>query len=812
MDFRQVLGSGRVIVFDGGMGTLLQSAGMPAGQSPEEFGLERPDVVREAHARYCSAGARVVTTNTFGATGYKLPAGVDAEDCNRRLAALAREAAGESVFVAGSVGPTGHFVRPLGERTFRELVEAFKAQVRGLAAGGVDLILCETHFDLAELRAAVVAVRETCDLPVGASMTFENGLSLTGTPPLVFLDTVQNMGVDLVASNCSAGPEGLLAVGQAMLPRLSTPLLLMPNAGLPQLVEGKTVFPMGPEAFAQAVAAFVDLGAQCVGGCCGTTPEHIRVLAELVDGRNVARPEPASSPVALTSRSTSALLGPDLPLAIIGERINPTGKKRLTEELQAGQYAEAVRLAVEQVEAGAAVLDVNVGAPMVNEAALLPALTTELVSRVSLPLSLDSTNADAIEAALEAYPGSALVNSISGEPGRMERLGPLCLKHGAPFILLPLEGRKLPVTAAERLDLIEGLVAQAEAMGVPRRLMVVDALVLTVSSKPESAKACFEVIRACRERWGLPVMAGLSNVSFGLPARELVNSTFLTMAMANGMAGAIANPGSARLRESLSAAEVLLNRDPQAERFVNAYAQWTPGEGGEVRSGGPSRAMATTLREAVVTGARDQITAMIEAELDKGRDPFELVDGELIPGITEVGEKYERKEYFLPQLLLSAETMQTAFARLKPLLEAGDAAKSRDVVVMATVEGDIHDIGKNIVNLMLGNHGFEVVDLGKDVPAERIVEEAERVGASVIGLSALMTTTMVRMEETVKLVAHRGLKARVMVGGAVVSQAYADSIGAHGFSDDAVGAVKVAKRLAAKARGDHRLVSDSDTA
>lgn len=799
-DFRQVLGSGRVIVFDGGMGTLLQGAGMPAGQSPEEFGLERPDVVRDAHRRYRDAGAHVVTTNTFGATGYKLPDSVDPEDCNRRLAALAREAAGDAAFVAGSVGPTGHFVRPLGERTFRELVEAFKAQIRGLAAGGADLILCETHFDLAELRAAIVAAREVCDLPVGASMTFENGLSLTGTPPLVFLDTVQNMGVDLVASNCSAGPEGLGDVGRAVLPRLSTPLLLMPNAGLPELVDGATVFPMQPEPFAEAVAAFVDLGAQCVGGCCGTTPEHIAVLAKLVQGRCVARPKPGPSPVILTSRTVSAMLGVDLPLAVIGERINPTGKKLLTEELQAGQFGEAVRLAAEQVEAGAAVLDVNVGAPMVDEVQLLPALTQELVSRVRLPLSLDSTNADAIEAALEAYPGSALVNSITGESGRMERLGPTCRKFGAPFILLPLEGRKLPVTAAERLALVERLVDQAEAMGVPRRLMVVDALVLTVSSKPESAKACFEVIRQCRERWGLPVMAGLSNVSFGLPARELVNSTFLAMAMANGMAGAIANPSSARLREARATAEVLLNRDPQAERFVTAYAQWKPGEGGEVRAGGPAKKAAASLREAVVTGDRDGIVPMLEDELKKGRDPFELVDAELIPGITEVGERYERKEYFLPQLLLSAETMQTAFARLRPLLEGGDADKRRDVVVMATVEGDIHDIGKNIVNLMLGNHGFEVVDLGKDVSAERIVDEAERLGASVIGLSALMTTTMVRMEETVRLAAVRGLKTRIMVGGAVVSQAYADSIGAHGYSDDAVGAVRVAKRLADEAR------------
>ncbi len=795
--FRQILDDGALYRFDGSYGVLLQSRGLPAGASPELWGLANPGVVSAIHADYLAAGAQILTTNTFGGTAPKLGASIEVAGLNREMALLARSIAGNKAFVAGSVGPTGLFVRPLGPLSLREMVALFAAQIRGLVEGGVDAVKLETMFDLAELKAAVLAAREVCDLPVIACMTFETAAAtLTGTPPLTFLDTCQNLGVEVVGVNCSAGPDEIARTVAAMLPRLATPLHVQPNAGLPELVGGRTVFRLGPAEFAQKSLALAEAGAKFLGGCCGTTPEHIAALSSALAGRSWQRPEPgAPAQVVLTSRAGSVEIGWDWPAVIIGERVNPTGKARLTEELQAGEFGEALRLAEEQLTLGARVLDVNVGAPMVKEADVLPRLTAELTARCPLPLCLDTSDVEAVEAALWECPGSPLVNSISGEPGRLERLGPLCKKFGAPFILLPLKGRKLPVTAGERLAIIEELLAQADALGIPRRLILVDALVLTVSSKPKAAAACLDVIRACRERFGLATTMGLSNVSFGLPARELLNATFLAMVLASGGASFIANPGSARLREALGAAEVLLGRDPQAGRFIAAFADWKPGAGGGFGGGpGPARAVAATPREAVVAGAKDAVVLLVETALAEGRSAAAIMDEELIPGIMEVGEKYERKEYFLPQLLQSAETMQRAFERLKPLLEArSDVARPK--IVMATVEGDIHDIGKNIVCLMLKNHGFEVVDLGKDVPAERIVAAAREHGAPLIGLSALMTTTMVRMEEVVKLARKEGLPARIMVGGAVLTEAYARAIGADGYSPDAVAAVKLAKAL-----------------
>ncbi len=807
-DFRAALHEGRILLFDGGYGTLLQSRGLPPGLSPELWGLSAPEVVSGVHREYVAAGARVLTTNTFGGTRFKLAGAADPRALNRHMAGLARAAAGDAAFVAGSVGPSGHFIQPLGEVSFRDMVAAFREQIQGLAEGGADLILGETHFDLAEARAVVIAAREACDLPVALTMTFEGAATLTGSDPLVCVDALQNMGIDLLGTNCSAGPAQMEATVRAMLPRLSAPLLVQPNAGLPELENGKTVFRLGPEEFAELTARLADLGAKALGGCCGTTPAHIRALAARLEGRAWSLPRVPDAPwVTLTSRSQSALLGNGRPCAVIGERINPTGKKILTAELQAGRLDEALRLGQEQAEAGAAILDVNVGAPLVREAELLPALVQALSARLPLPLCLDSSDPAAVEEALWACPGSPLVNSISGEPGRMERLGPLCRKFGAPFILLPLEGRKLPVTAAERIAVIEKLLAQAYALGIPKRLVMVDALALTVSSKPEAARHCLAVIEHCAKVLELPTTMGLSNISFGLPARELLNSTFLAMSAAAGLSSCIANPSSARLRESLGAAEVLLNRDPQAGRFIQAFSGWTPAApsapaaatpaAATPAAAAPQSAPATpleALRRAVVSGDRDGVGALCKAALEQGFSALSQMNEGLIPGIMDVGERYERKEYFLPQLLRSAETMQAAFGLLKPLLEE-DGGTSGPLVVMATVEGDIHDIGKNIVCLMLKNHGFEVLDLGKDVPAARIVDEAQAKGARLIGLSALMTTTMVRMEDTVRLLAERGLDIPVMIGGAVVTEPFAQAIGAAGHSTDAVSAVRLAKQL-----------------
>jgi 5-methyltetrahydrofolate--homocysteine methyltransferase len=801
-DFRSVLNDDRIYFFDGGYGTLLQGRGLPAGLSPEVWGLKAPDVIRGVHQDYLEAGADILTTNTFGGSRPKLGLDADPYELNKAMTRIARQVAGDRAFVAASIGPVGHFVEPLGDLTFRELVEIFKEQIRGCVDGGADLILGETHFDLAEARAVVIAARQVCNLPVAMSMTFEGEASLTGTTPLTFVDTMQNMGVELIGTNCSAGPEQMRDTLAAWAPRLKTPTFAEANAGLPELgADGKTAFRLAPDPFAEQAARFVELGAKFLGGCCGTTPDHIRALRARVGDASWRRPEPADdAQMVLTSRAVSVPIGFSHPGVIIGERINPTGKPQLTAELQDGVYTEALRFASEQLDLGAPVLDVNVGAPMVDEKTLLPGLIKSLVARFTAPLSIDSNDAEAVEAGLWAYPGSPLVNSISGEPGKMEALGPLCKLFGAPFILLPIVGRKLPVTARERLAVIEDLLVTAEGLGIPRRLIMVDALALTVSSKPEAARHSLEVMRRCRDDWGLPTTIGLSNISFGLPARELLNSTFLSLSMASGLCSFISNPNSARIQETLHAAEVLLNRDPQAARYISRFSGWSGGQGSAAPAAagaGSDAAGLPPVQAAVVSGNKDGVVALVEAELARGLTAMSIVNDLLIPGILAVGEKYERKEYFLPQLLQSAETMQTAFARLKPLLEKDGGGDKKPVVIMATVEGDIHDIGKNIVCLMLKNYGFEVVDLGKDVAAERIVDAAQENNAAIIGLSALMTTTMVRMEDTVKLVRERGLPAKVIIGGAVVTEKFCTAIGADGWSTDAVKAVKLAQSLLA---------------
>ncbi len=795
----------KILFLDGAMGTMLQAAGLPAGTSPEAFCMERPDILEGIHSAYVNAGADILTTCTFGGNSYKLPKHIDVIEFNAKMAQTARAAAKKTdrkIFVAGNLGPTGHFVRPLGDVEPSDLIEAYCMQVRGLLKGGVDVIFIETQFDLAEARAAVVAARRECNLPIMVSMTFEQGVSLTGSTPEIFVETMQNLGVAALGTNCSAGPEQMVDVINEIMKYSRLPVLIEPNAGLPELIDGQTVFRLDPKNFAEKTAPFAKVGVRLMGGCCGTTPEHIAALKQAVSGIELQRPASrvGTRSVALTTRSSIVRIGDDYPLTIIGERINPTGKKQLTAELQAGEYALAMRFADEQIAAGAPVLDVNVGAPLVDEAVLLPELVTHLVGRCDVPLSLDSSNISAISAALPYCPGSALVNSISGEAGRMEALGTLCRDYGAPFILLPLQGRNLPVHATERIAILESLLEQVDALGIPRRLVMVDVLALAVSSKAEAGRQCLETIRWC-VREGLPTTIGLSNVSFGLPARELLNATYLSLCVGAGLSSCIGNPDNERLCEVRDTSAVLLNKDKDAQFFIANYAQWQNGVTTEIKSEQSKKVIGkkidavSSIYDAVLYGDKENVLTLVQAELDAGADPMSLVQEKLIPAITEVGAKYEKREYFLPQLIRSAETMQKAFACVKPLLEKLRGQEKRPVIVVATVEGDIHDIGKNIVSLLLGNHGFDVVDAGKDVKAEDIVRCAKEHNASIIGLSALMTTTMVRMEDTIKLVREQNLPFKVMVGGAVVTQAFADSIAAHGYSADAVGAVRLAKTL-----------------
>lgn len=797
--------NGEPLFLDGAMGTMLQGAGMPPGFSPEKFCLANPEILRRVHRAYLDAGSNIITTCTFGANPFKLPKDLDVFDVNRQMALLAREAVteaggGSPRLVAGDVGPTGLFARPLGSLEPEEMIAGFVAQIRGLVAGGVDLIFMETQFDLAEARAAVVAARRVCDLPIMVSMTFEKGVSLTGTAPGVFAAAMLNMGVDVIGTNCSLGPVEMLPIIEELSSTDAPALLAEPNAGLPELRDGQTVFPLGPEKFAELTAPFASLGVTILGGCCGTTPDHIRALRKAVLALGVTPRTPAHRDgIALTSRSRLVRMGAGEPLALIGERINPTGKPALAEELRNGVLDGALRLASEQEAAGATVLDVNVGAPLVDERAVLPALTLELVAASLSPLCLDSPDVEAIKKALPYCPGSALVNSISGEPGRMEALGPFCRDFGAPFILLPIMGADLPKTARERVRILETLIGRALELGIPKRLMLVDILAMSVSSSPEAARECLKMAEWCAAN-GFASTVGLSNISFGFPARDLLNATFLCMARGAGLNSCLANPGAPRVHEALDAMRVLLAADDEA--FIATYAGWK-----HAGASAPpiSHAEAGNLYEAVLRGNGKAAEIFLDRELASGSAPGAIVDEILIPAITEVGEKYEKKEYFLPQLIRAAEAMRMAFARLKPLLAKSGSSAGAPVIVLATVEGDIHDIGKNIVALMLGNHGFEVVDAGKDVPAAEIVALAEERGAAVIGLSALMTTTMARMRDTVELLRKRKSPIKVMVGGAVVTPEFAAAIGADGYSADAVGAVRLAQSLTApniSAKGD----------
>lgn len=794
--FTSALESGRVLLLDGAMGTMLQAAGLPLGMAPELFCLERPDILLGIHESYIRAGADIVTSCTFGANPWKLPPGQDVAAINRRLAGIAREAAsraGRRVFVAGNVGPSGHFTKPLGDLEPADLVAGYARQIEGLVAGGADLIFVETQFDLAEARGAAMAARSVCDLALMVSMTFEDGLSLTGSTPEIFAESMQNLSVDALGANCSLGPAEMLPVVRELLASACCPVMAEPNAGLPILRGKETVFPLGPEPFAEKTMEFARMGARILGGCCGTSPAHIMALRRLLEvfSEPPKKAGGAGSAVCLSSRSRLVRLGGGYPFQIIGERINPTGKKALAGELQKGSFAEAVRLADAQLESGANVLDVNVGAPLVDERELLPALARTLVSRLDMPLSLDSSDAAAIEATLPYCPGSFLVNSLSGERDKMELLGPLCRDYGAPFILLPLRGPKLPESARERREILEMLLLRAEELRIPRRLVLVDVLAMSAAASPGSAGESLAMIRWCSAN-GLPTTCGLSNISFGLPARDLLNATFLSMCAGAGLSSCIANPSAPRLREAFDAMRLLQGHDSNAAGFIAGYGDWKPQTG--IAAGSSLEAKkAGSVGEAVLSGDMEGIVPLVRGELDKGREAYAIVSEELIPAITEVGNRYERKEYFLPQLIRSAETMQKAIGYLEPELKKRPDAEKRPVIVLATVEGDIHDIGKNIVALLLENHGFDVIDAGKDVPAETIVGCAESHNASLIGLSALMTTTMVRMEDTVRLVRDRGLPIRILVGGAAVTPEFAARIGADAYCEDAVATVRVAR-------------------
>jgi len=791
----------KVVVLDGGTGTMLQRRGLPAGISPEQFCLEHPDVLQGIQAEYFDAGSDMVCAPTFGANRIKLKNyGLEqrVDEINRRLAEISLQMAhSRGRLVAGDVGPTGAFFAPFGEREFDEGIEIFQEQIRALAGAGVDVLLFETMIDIQEARIALLAARQVTALPVIVSMTFdEHGKTLTGSDPLTCLNILQSLGAAAFGINCSTGPEAMLELVKQLKDDARIPLMVKPNAGLPVVVDGQTVFPMSAEAFGAFTEAFCDAGVNFIGGCCGTTPEHIREVSRRLDGRVGRLPAAAEGRLLLSSarRTMVVSAGPGAPLRIVGERINPTGKPKLQAQLKAGDLEIVKSYAQQQQEQGADILDVNVGVPGADEKALMLKAVAELAMISDLPLCLDSSSPEVLEAGLRLYPGRALINSLSGEKAKLEKLLPVIAQYGAAFIVLPLDDEGIPETLEKRQAVLTTILEQCAAQGVPLDQAVVDGLALTVSANPGYALTALQTIHYVTHELRLPAILGLSNISFGLPARPALNGAFLAMAASQGLSLVIANPGEASLTDTKFAADVLAGRDPGSRAFVERFA----GRSAETVSVKPgAEAAGDPLRRLIVKGEKDKIAAALQAELARGADPIALLEQSLFPAIQEVGEKYQQRVYFLPQLIAAAEAMERGVQVLVPHLKHEDQPR-KGTVVLATVKGDVHDIGKKIVALMLRNNGYEVIDLGKSVDAETIVSRALEHRADAIGLSALMTTTMIEMPKVIALARQRRPALKLMVGGAVVTAKYAEEIGADGYAVDSVQAVEVMDRLLKK--------------
>jgi len=793
----------RIIVLDGATGTELQKRGMPTGVSPEIWSSENPEVSSDIYRNYTESGSDVLYSCTFGGTPFKLDefgAAERTEEINRvivqnavKTADTIAAAGGKRPFIAGDIGPSGRFIMPFGDLGFEEAISGFKRQARGLLDGGADLFVIETQIDIQECRAALIAVKEITDSFTMVTMTFdESGRSLNGTSPEAMAVILQSLGADAVGVNCSTGPVEMLRLIRRINSVVNIPVIAKPNAGMPVIKDGKTVFPMGPAEFGGYAEAFVEAGVNIMGGCCGTSPEHIKVLS---DNMKSLKPvvKRAGKAACLSSATDLVKTSAESPIRIIGERINPTGKKKLQAELKSGNMAYVRDLAREQKDAGADLLDVNAGMPGIDEKEILIDIISTIVPAVNLPLVIDSSDPDVVEAAVRYYPGRALINSISAESEKLKKLLPVASRYGAMLVVLPIADNELPKKAERRIELIEEIWASAEKYGYSRKDLIVDGLVMTVSSDQAAPAETLKTVKWAAEQ-GFGTVLGLSNISFGLPERNWINSSFFSMAAAMGLSYAIANPSHELLMNAKYSSDVLTGRDRDSLTYIEHFNKLKTEKPVEKTNADKELSLEELIAKAIIEGRREEIAGLAEKALDAGYNPAKLLQNEMIPAIMTVGQYYDQKRYFLPQLIASAETMEIGFTVLEPALKAGGDHKKKGTIVFATVQGDIHDIGKNIVVLMLKNFGFEVIDLGKDVPADKIIDAAAQYDADIIGLSALMTTTMIRMPEVIRLVEERGLRCKIMIGGAVVTREWAASIGAE-YSADGVEAVNKANEL-----------------
>lgn len=829
------LSKDHILYLDGATGSNLVKAGMPSGVCPEQWILEHRDVMLKLQKDYVQAGTNILYAPTFTANRVKLAEYHLEKNMSamiHELVAISREAAasspGHTVLVAGDLTMTGEQLKPMGKMELEDLIDIYKEQILSMVDAGVDLLVVETMMSLAETRAALIAAKEVCDLPVIATLTFEaDGRTLFGTDAKTAAIVLESLGASAIGANCSTGPAQMESIISDMVTHTRIPVIAKPNAGLPFLDEnGNTCYNMEAEEFAEEMEILVNAGAAILGGCCGTTPEFIRQIHDRFGTEAkvtaVRRPEGIRY---LTSERITHSFGLEDGFFVVGERINPTGKKALQAQLKEGSFEKVIQFAEEQEACGAKVLDINMGMSGIDEKASMLRALEEVSGVTNLPLSLDSSYVEVLEAALRHYPGRALVNSVSLETEKFEKLLPIVAKYGAMFILLPLSDAGLPKDIDEKKEIIHKIYDKATSLGMSKEDVVVDGLVATVGANPKAALETLETIRYCKAN-GFATICGLSNISFAMPERSFVNTAFLTLAIQAGLTMAIANPSQELLVSCALATDLLLNKEEAALRYIE-YAggvrerreekeaelarklsllesQGTANgqtsnagsvEKSAVEKGPQINEMQDKLKTAVLKGNRNGIVKITKAALESGEKPAELLNQVLLPAINQVGEYFDQGKYFLPQLIASAEAMKNSIEVLEPLLQTGSAGEEMPVVVIATVEGDIHDIGKNLVALMLKNHGFHVIDLGKDVPQAKILETAREHHAEFIALSALMTTTMQRMREIVAAAKQEGITAKIIIGGAVITQEYADEIGADGYSKDAADAVKLAKSL-----------------
>lgn len=795
----------RIVFFDGGTGSLLQANGLKPGELPETWNILHPEIVTKLHYDYLEAGADIVKTNTFGANGLKFN---DASEYGldeivtaaMENAKKAVSKAGDKGYIALDIGPTGKLLKPLGDLGFEEAYRLFSDVVAVGAREGADLVLIETMSDSYEVKAAVLAAKENCNLPVFATMIFDSkGKLLTGGTVESTVALLEGLGVDALGINCGLGPVQMKGILADIMKAASVPVIVNPNAGLPRSEGGRTVYDIDADEFAGTMREIVEMGACVVGGCCGTTPEHIRKTIALCKDQPARMPEKKNRTV-ISSYAQAVEI--DKNPVLIGERINPTGKSKFKQALRDHNLEYILREGVAQQDNGAHVLDVNVGLPEIDEAAMMEEVVMELQSIIDLPLQIDTSNIQAMERALRVYNGKPLINSVNGKQEVMEAVFPLVKRYGGVVVALALDEDGIPETADGRLKVAEKIYAKASEYGIERKDIVIDALCMTVSSDSRGAITTLETVRRVRDELGGKTILGVSNISFGLPQREIVNAAFFTMALQNGLNAAIINPNSEAMMRSYYSFRVLADLDPQCSEYISVYSGQVATLGQTVRQGGGSgkadgsgSAISASLAESIERGLKESAHQAV-TELLKTLEPLVIINEEMIPALDRVGKGFEKGTVFLPQLLMSAEAAKAAFEVIKEqLAKSGREEEKKGKIILATVKGDIHDIGKNIVKVLLENYGYDVIDLGKDVPPELVVETAVEQAVKLVGLSALMTTTVPSMEETIRQLQKAAPGTKVMVGGAVLTEDYAKTIGADRYCRDAMASVNYAESV-----------------